>query len=274
MNIRRLTLFLMLAVLCIAGAGQASAFYNPGTGRWLSKDPAEEAGGINLYSYCLNNAVNKIDAFGLSSFDVDPRSEAAIATLYSGLRPKAREFIKGANEKLAPKCEVAKITQGLRTTTEQNNIPSANTRARGNTSYHVWGLAFDIDIFRHDSATGKDTLVGDSDKTLDPTLRSLASIGKGLGLQWGGEFTTIYDAPHYQWNLGPMEIHGLIALYNKYGNGMSYPAFAERALGGSFPLTPFPLSPNPSPGPSDPSSPFPNPVPNPTYPFTSPSPIF
>jgi hypothetical protein len=264
----------MVLVLCIAAAEQALAFYNPGTGRWLSKDPAEEAGGINLYSCCVNNAINKTDAFGLSSFDVDARSEAVIATLYSDLRPKATEFIIGSNEKLAPKCEVAKVTQGLRTTTQQNNIPSANTRARGNTSYHVWGLAFDIDIFRHDSASGKDTLVQDSDKTLDPTLRSLASIVKGLGLQWGGDFTTIYDPGHYQWNLGPMGIQGLIALYNKYGNGMSYPAFAEWALGGSFPLTSFPLSPYPSPGPFDPRSSFPNPVPNPTYPFRSTSPIF
>lgn len=274
MNIRRLTLFLMLAVLCIAGAEQASAFYNPGTGRWLSRDPVQESGGVNLYTYCINNSINKIDAFGLSSFDVDPRSEAVIATLYSGLRPKAREFIRGANEKLAPQCEIAKVTSGLRDTSQQNNIPSANTRARGLTSYHVWGLAFDIDIFRHDAATGKDTVVGDSDRTLSQTLKSVSSIGKGLGLQWGGDFHSIEDLPHYQWNLGPMDIFGLIALYNKYGNGMTPQAFAEAALGGSFPLTPFPLSPSPNPGPAGPGSPFPNPAPNPTYPFTSPTPSF
>ena len=44
MNIRRLILFLMLAVLWVAGAEQASAFYNPGTGRWLSRDPIKEVG--------------------------------------------------------------------------------------------------------------------------------------------------------------------------------------------------------------------------------------
>lgn len=48
MNIRRLTLFLMLAVLCIADTKQALAFYNPGTGRWLNKDPLQETGGANL----------------------------------------------------------------------------------------------------------------------------------------------------------------------------------------------------------------------------------
>ncbi len=66
MNIRRLTLFLMLAVLCIAGARQASAFYNPGTGRWLSKDPLEERAGANLYAFTYNRPTLAIDRDGLS----------------------------------------------------------------------------------------------------------------------------------------------------------------------------------------------------------------
>ena len=56
----------MLAVLCIAGAEQASAFYNPGTGRWLSRDPIEENGGVNLYGFVGNQPVSNVDALGLS----------------------------------------------------------------------------------------------------------------------------------------------------------------------------------------------------------------
>jgi len=40
-------------------------YYNPSTGRWLSRDPIEEAGGLNLYCGLRNDANNYIDAFGL-----------------------------------------------------------------------------------------------------------------------------------------------------------------------------------------------------------------
>ena len=39
--------------------------YDPETGRWLSRDPIGEAGGINLYGYVGNSPVNLIDLLGL-----------------------------------------------------------------------------------------------------------------------------------------------------------------------------------------------------------------
>jgi RHS repeat-associated protein len=39
-------------------------FYNPSTGRWLSRDPIEEAGGMNLYAYVENDPINYIDTDG------------------------------------------------------------------------------------------------------------------------------------------------------------------------------------------------------------------
>ena len=59
-------LILTLITLCIVGGGQASAFYNPGTGRWLSKDPIEERGGYNLHGFVVNDPLNKIDPLGLA----------------------------------------------------------------------------------------------------------------------------------------------------------------------------------------------------------------
>jgi RHS repeat-associated protein len=40
-------------------------YYNPGLGRWISRDPIEEKGGMNLYAVAANEAVDDVDAFGL-----------------------------------------------------------------------------------------------------------------------------------------------------------------------------------------------------------------
>jgi RHS repeat-associated protein len=40
-------------------------FYGPESGRWLTRDPLGEAGGMNLYAFVGNNPVNWVDPFGL-----------------------------------------------------------------------------------------------------------------------------------------------------------------------------------------------------------------
>jgi RHS repeat-associated protein len=45
-------------------------YYQPQTGRWLSRDPMGERGGINLYQFVKNNPVKLSDPLGLFEIDV------------------------------------------------------------------------------------------------------------------------------------------------------------------------------------------------------------
>ena len=40
-------------------------YYSPSLGRWISRDPIEERGGLNLYEMCHNTLTKAIDPFGL-----------------------------------------------------------------------------------------------------------------------------------------------------------------------------------------------------------------
>jgi RHS repeat-associated protein len=39
--------------------------YDPNTGRWINRDPIQEAGGLNLYEYCSDDPVDQTDTIGL-----------------------------------------------------------------------------------------------------------------------------------------------------------------------------------------------------------------
>jgi hypothetical protein len=60
---------LPLTILVLVALSQnAPAFYNPSAGRWLSRDPIEERGGLNLYSFVGNMPLDHADAVGLQTF--------------------------------------------------------------------------------------------------------------------------------------------------------------------------------------------------------------
>ena len=62
-------------------------FYDPETGRWPSRDPIEERGGINLYGFVGNDGVNWLDILGMAPGESyktqDLASKAALADAFA-----------------------------------------------------------------------------------------------------------------------------------------------------------------------------------------------
>jgi len=125
----------------------------------------------------------------LGSFD--GRSEGNIQTLLPPAQRKAREFMKAVQDAGI----TVKIISGTRTFAEQDklyrkgrDLPGPKvTNARGGQSNHNFGVAWDIGVFQ-------------SGQYLDesPLYRQVGDIGKGLGFEWGGDWRSFPDEPHFQ----------------------------------------------------------------------------
>lgn len=61
--------------------------YDATLGRWLSRDPIEEEGGLNLYGYVINDPINAVDLYGLDAVLIlqrDPYAAGANPRLSPG----------------------------------------------------------------------------------------------------------------------------------------------------------------------------------------------
>jgi peptidoglycan L-alanyl-D-glutamate endopeptidase CwlK len=102
------------------------------------------------------------------------------------------------------------ITQGLRTIAEQDALYAQGrtkpgnivTNAKGGYSYHNFGLAIDFALLLPDGKQVSWDLKrdGDGDKVADWT--EVVQEAKALGFEWGGDFVSIKDAPHFQMAFG------------------------------------------------------------------------
>jgi len=61
-------------------------YYSPVLCRWISEDPIRESGGLNLYQFCFNNPINRVDPYGeLSAIGAyDYWGDVAGTGLYEG----------------------------------------------------------------------------------------------------------------------------------------------------------------------------------------------
>ena len=66
--IKNLKIILLALVHLVFLANSAQAHYDPNIGRWLSRDPIAERGGVNLYGFVGNDGVNRLDYLGLEKW--------------------------------------------------------------------------------------------------------------------------------------------------------------------------------------------------------------
>lgn len=125
----------------------------------------------------------------------DPRSERTIVTLQCDAQVAARRSLTAIRGALAANTE-ARIISGTRTYAQQNaifrqgrfgNPPPRVSNARGGQSWHNFGLAWDIGLFRSGVYL-----------TDGAPYRPLGAHGKVPGVAWGGDWTSFQDLPHYQ----------------------------------------------------------------------------
>jgi len=151
----------------------------------------------------------------------DSRSEKNIATLHPRVRPFARALI----EKAAGQGIIIKVTSGTRSFAEQNQLFAQRpkvTNARGGFSNHNFGIAIDITIFKGstDPEQAK-TPVFES-----PLYKVIGALGTDLGLEWGGNWKSIVDEPHFQlrpgWAKGMAERDMLAELRRRKESGKDF----------------------------------------------------
>ncbi len=124
---------------------------------------------------------------------LDRRTENNMATLSEPVQKMARSLLYHARADLGLD---VRIIQGTRTYAEQDALYAQGrtdpgpivTNARGGYSFHNFGVAFDVGLFR-----GRAYIEGGSGYT------NVGHLGERVGLEWGGRWRTFQDIPHFQY---------------------------------------------------------------------------
>lgn len=113
---------------------------------------------------------------------------------------KLQPFVKQLSERLVLECAKVglyiKITDCVRNKVEQNGIDASRTKCKYPNSYHNWGLAFDI--CRNEDVDKDGKISDDAYNQKGDFFLKVGQVGKSLGLDWGGDFKSFYDGPHFE----------------------------------------------------------------------------
>ncbi|HMR30995.1 MAG TPA: M15 family metallopeptidase [Geminicoccus sp.] len=130
----------------------------------------------------------------------DPRSESNLLTLHLPVQRSARAFLRRVLDAGID----ARIISGTRTYAEQDklfrqgrfgNPGNIVTKARGGRSWHNFGVAWDIGIFDGGRYLGE-----------SPLYTRASQVGLDGILEWGGNWVSFVDRPHYQLLPGTIQV--------------------------------------------------------------------
>jgi peptidoglycan L-alanyl-D-glutamate endopeptidase CwlK len=153
---------------------------------------------------------------GLAISRVDARSEKNITTLLPEVQPIARALV----QKAAAAGIQIKVISGTRSYAEQDALYAKGrtttarkvTNARGGYSSHNFGIAFDIGVFS-----------GNKYLPESPQYMAVGALGRELGLDWGGNWKSFVDEPHFElrpgWARNLTEREMLAALRSRVAGG-------------------------------------------------------
>ena len=150
----------------------------------------------------------------------DARTEKNLATLDPVAQIKFRPFIQAAKEHAESQGYEYILISGNRTWKEQDAIYAQGrtkpgkivTNAKGGQSNHNFGVAGDFGVFKN----GK--YLDDSSPSLaDKFHKEIGKIAKDYGIEWGGDWKTSKDYPHFEVTTG-MSLAEKRAAYSKYGS--------------------------------------------------------
>lgn len=140
---------------------------------------------------------------------MDTITLARIELLHPKLRVEAKDIYTAIERSLINSRAKVRFTHTLRTIAEQDALYAQGrtkpgkkvTNAKGGSSFHNYGLAIDICLIIDGKDVSWDTLKDyDGDGVSD--WMEIVSIFKSRGWEWGGDFKSIKDAPHFQKTFG------------------------------------------------------------------------
>ena len=145
---------------------------------------------MNLGKKALSSAKEWITSFGNEK--VDSKNEKKIEELDPSLQKPARKFIKSA----ASEGINLRITDGYRSIEDQDELyeqgrtkPGGKvTNAKGGDSFHNYKLAIDVvEIDKKGKAVWE-----------NKNWNRIGELGKQNGFEWGGDWKSFKDQPHFQ----------------------------------------------------------------------------
>lgn len=137
---------------------------------------------------------------------VKGKSTAHLASLHPVVLAAATALIGRCYKRNIP----ILITQGLRTIAEQDTLyaqgrtkPGAVvTNARGGYSYHNYGLAVDFALLLPNGSSVSWDMCRDGNNNLIADWQEVVLEAKALGFEWGGDWSSFKDYPHFQMAFG------------------------------------------------------------------------